>query len=147
MMKTEMRNLLGFVAVFVLLSSCSLSKKENAVKADDTMLFNNEWRLVKMGAKNMKYEEGCEPITLLLTSEPENVSGFSGCNRYFGKFATKKNKLSFKQMACTLMVCPQQDMNLESRYLQLLDKVNSFVMQDDTLMLMKDDKVLLIFER
>lgn len=147
MMKTEMRNLLGFVAVFVLLSSCSLSKKENTVKADDATLFYKEWRLVKMGAKNMKYEEGCEPITLLLTSEPENVSGFSGCNRYFGKFATKKNKLSFKQMACTQMACPQQDMNLESRYLQLLDKVNSFVMQDDTLMLMKDDKVLLIFER
>lgn len=147
MMKTEMRNLLGFVVVFVLLSSCSLSKKENTVKADDTTLFYKEWKLVKMGTKNMKYEEGCEPITILLTSEPENVSGFSGCNRYFGKFATKKNKLSFSQMACTQMACPQQDMNLESRYLQLLDKVNSFVMQDDTLMLMKDDKVLLIFER
>ena len=147
MMKTEMWNLLGFVAVFVLLSSCSLAKKENAVKADDATLFYKEWKLVKMGSKNMKYEEGCEPITLLLTSEPENVSGFSGCNRYFGKFATKKNKLSFKQMACTQMACPQQDMNLESRYLQLLDRVNSFTMQDDTLMLMKDDKVLLIFER
>lgn len=147
MMKTEMRNLLGFVVVFVLLFSCSLSKKENTVKADDATLFHKEWKLVKMGTKNMKYEEGCEPITLLLTSEPENVSGFSGCNRYFGKFATKKNKLSFKQMACTQMACPQQDMNLESRYLQLLDKVNSFTMRNDTLMLMKDDKVLLIFER
>ena len=147
MIKIGLRNFLGFIGVFVLLSACSLSKKEKVVKADNTMLFNNEWRLVKMGSKNMKYEEGCEPITLLLTSEPENVSGFSGCNRYFGKFATKKNKLSFKQMACTLMACPQQDMNLEDRYLQLLDKVNSFTLQNDTLMLLKDDKVLLIFEK
>lgn len=50
-------------------------------------------------------------------------------------------------MACTLMACPQQDMNLEDRYLQLLDKVNSFTLQNDTLMLLKDDKVLLIFEK
>jgi len=45
------------------------------------------------------------------------------------------------------MACPQQDMNLEDRYLQLLDKVNSFTVQNDTLMLLKDDKVLLIFEK
>ena len=146
-MKTEVRNLLGLAGVFVLLSACSLSKKENAVKADDARLFYKEWKLVKMGTKNMKYEEGGEPITLLLTFEPENVSGFSGCNRYFGKFSTKKNRLSFKQMACTQMACPQQDMSLEDRYLQLLEKVNSFTMRNDTLMLMKNDKVLLIFER
>lgn len=147
MKKSILQNFLCFVAALALLSACSLSKKGGAEKADGRTLFNKEWRLVKMGAKSMKYEQGSEPISLLLTSEPENVSGFSGCNRYFGKFATKKDRLSFKQMACTQMVCPQQDMNLESRYFQLLDKVNSFVVQDDTLTLLKDDKVLLVFER
>ena len=94
----------------------------------------------------MKYSEENETITLLMTCEPENVSGFSACNRYFGKFTYKKGKLIFKDMASTAMMCPNQTMELERRYLTQLEKVNNFIVDEDgQLLLRKDEKVLLIF--
>ncbi len=81
-----------------------------------------------------------------MTSEPENVSGFSACNRYFGKFTLKKGVLTFKDMASTAMMCPEQTMELERRYLMQLEKVNNFVITEEgELHLRKDEKVLLIF--
>ena len=44
------------------------------------------------------------------------------------------------------MMCPNQTMDLERRYLMQLDKVNNFMVDEDgQLLLRKDEKVLLIF--
>ncbi len=132
----------------ILFASCSLfrnTQKEEA-EVDTQSVFGVEWKLKKIGNKLMKYEEESEIITLLMTSEPENVSGFSACNRYFGKFTLKKGVLTFKDMASTAMMCPEQTMELERRYLMQLDKVNNFVITEEgELHLRKDEKVLLIF--
>lgn len=144
-MKQGMKKYFWLSVAAVLLSGCSIFKKKSDQSGDATSLFGTEWRLCSIGSKQMKYKEDRETVTLLVTRDPENVSGFSGCNRYFGKFTSKKDKLSFSQMACTLMACPEQDMDLERRYLESLEKVNNYTIENDTLFLRKDEKVLLIF--
>jgi heat shock protein HslJ len=144
-----MKKIIFFFALFFSFTACSVLNKdmENQNKESDVQtVFGVEWKLKKIGNKEMKYSEENEIITLLMTSEPENVSGFSACNRYFGKFIYKKGKLTFKDMASTAMMCPNQTMDLEKRYLMQLDKVNNFVITEDgELHLRKDDKILLIF--
>ncbi len=144
-----MKRLIFFFALFFCFTACSILNKdlENQNKEMETQsIFGVEWKLKKIGNKEMKYTEDNETITLLMTSEPENVSGFSACNRYFGKFTYKKGKLLFKDMASTAMLCPNQTMELERRYLTQLEKVNNFVITEDgELHLRKDEKVLLIF--
>lgn len=135
---------LAFSGLF-LASACSVSKSESNNVLDATSLFGTEWKLEKIGSSKMKYDEERDRITLLMTKEPENVSGFSACNRYFGKFTIKKNKLIFKEMAATQMACPEQKMNLEDRYLLTLNKVNNYLIENDTLYLRNDERVLLIF--
>jgi heat shock protein HslJ len=144
-----MKKIVFFLALFFSFTACSVLNKdmENQNKENDVQtVFGVEWKLKKIGNKEMKYSEENEVITLLMTSEPENVSGFSACNRYFGKFIYKKGKLTFRDMASTAMMCPNQTMDLEKRYLMQLDKVNNFVITEDgELHLRKDDKILLIF--
>jgi heat shock protein HslJ len=144
-----MKKIVFFLALFFSFTACSVLNKdmENQNKENDVQtVFGVEWKLKKIGNKEMKYSEENEIITLLMTSEPENVSGFSACNRYFGKFIYKKGKLTFRDMASTAMMCPNQTMDLEKRYLMQLDKVNNFVITEDgELHLRKDDKILLIF--
>ena len=135
---------LAFSGLF-LAFACSVSKNESNNISEEPSLFGTEWKLERIGSSKMKYEEERDRITLLMTMEPENVSGFSACNRYFGKFSIKKNKLVFKEMAATQMACPEQKMNLEDRYLQTLNKVNNYLIENDTLFLKNDDRVLLIF--
>lgn len=143
-----MKRILTFVVISLLFASCSMlrnTQKEDVEENNQTM-FGIEWKLKKIGNKLMKYDEESEIITLLMTSEPENVSGFSACNRYFGKFTLKKGVLTFKDMASTAMMCPEQTMELERRYLMQLEKVNNFVITEEgELHLRKDEKVLLIF--
>lgn len=144
-----MKKIIFFLALFFSFTACSILNKdmENQNKENDVQtVFGVEWKLKKIGNKEMKYSEENETITLLMTSEPENVSGFSACNRYFGKFIYKKGKLTFRDMASTAMMCPNQTMDLERRYLTQLDKVNNFeITEDGELHLRKDDKILLIF--
>ncbi len=129
-------------------TSCAIFKnqqKENEQTETQTV-FGVEWKLKQIGNKSIKYEEERETITLLMTSEPENVSGFSACNRYFGKFTFRKGVLSFKDIASTAMMCPNQTMELERRYLSQLEKVNNFLITEEgELHLRKDEKVLLVF--
>ncbi len=143
-----MKRILTFIVISLLFASCSMlrnTQKEDVEENNQTM-FGIEWKLKKIGNKLMKYDEESEIITLLMTSEPENVSGFSACNRYFGKFTLKKGVLTFKDMASTAMMCPEQTMELERRYLMQLEKVNNFVITEEgELHLRKDEKVLLIF--
>lgn len=144
-----MKKNIFFLALFFSFTACSVLNKDmdNQNKENDVQtVFGVEWKLKKIGNKEMKYSEENETITLLMTSEPENVSGFSACNRYFGKFIYKKGKLTFRDMASTAMMCPNQTMDLERRYLTQLDKVNNFeITEDGELHLRKDDKILLIF--
>lgn len=144
-MKFGLKHIFTLSALCFLATSCSITKQEHNETDDQVPLFGTEWKLEKIGSSKVKYNEENERITLLMTMEPENVSGFSGCNRYFGKFSIKKNKLVFKEMAATLMACPQQTMDFESKYLKTLDKVNNFIIENDTLFLKNDDRILLIF--
>ena len=144
-----MKKIIFCFALFFSFTACSVLNKdmENQNKENEQQtVFGVEWKLKKLGSKEMKYSEENETITLLMTCEPENVSGFSACNRYFGKFTYKKGKLIFKDMASTAMMCPNQTMELERRYLTQLEKVNNFIVDEDgQLLLRKDEKVLLIF--
>jgi heat shock protein HslJ len=143
-----MKRILTLLMIATCLTSCSVfkNKQQNMEQQESQTVFGVEWKLKQIGNKVMKYDEEREIITLLMTSEPENVSGFSACNRYFGKFTLKKGVLTFKDMASTAMMCPEQTMELERRYLMQLDKVNNFVITEEgELHLRKDEKVLLIF--
>lgn len=143
-----MKKLLTFLIIVMCFTSCAIFKnqqKENEQTETQTV-FGVEWKLKQIGNKSIKYEEERETITLLMTSEPENVSGFSACNRYFGKFTFRKGVLSFKDIASTAMMCPNQTMGLERRYLSQLEKVNNFLITEEgELHLRKDEKVLLVF--
>lgn len=145
-----MKKALTFLGIVIMLSSCSILKedksKEFQTSINEKEIFGVEWKLKQIGSRIIKYTEENETITLLMTNEPENVSGFSACNRYFGKFTLKKGVLTFKQIASTAMMCPEQTMDTERRYLTQLDKVNNFLITEEgELHLRKDEKVLLIF--
>lgn len=144
-----MKKLLTFLVMIICFTSCSVLKpeqKEVEEIEEAQSIFGVEWKLKKIGVKLVKYEEESEKITLLMTSEPENVSGFSACNRYFGKFTYRKGVFTFKDIASTAMMCPNQTMEIERRYLTQLNKVNNFIVTEDgELHLRQDEKVLLVF--
>ena len=65
-------------------------------------------------------------ITLVL--DDGHVGGHSGCNRYMGQVNTKDGAgaIGFGPLAGTMMACPQDQMELERRYLKVLAGVRRF---------------------
>ena len=51
----------------------------------------------------------------------KDVSGFSGCNRFFGSYSFVGGELTFGPLVTTRMACPPDKMDTERRVLQLLE--------------------------
>ncbi len=68
---------------------------------------------------------------LVLTAEGK-LSGFAGCNRFMGGYHSTHSRLQTGPLATTRMACPQ-GMELERRFLQTLQSVDRFRIEEDTL--------------
>lgn len=56
----------------------------------------------------------------------ESITGTSGCNRYNAPYEAGGDEISFGPIAGTQMACPEPQMGVETRYLQLLESVATF---------------------
>lgn len=54
------------------------------------------------------------------------ISGVSGCNQYNASYEASGDEISFGPIAGTQMACPQVEMDVEARYLRLLESVATF---------------------
>ena len=74
------------------------------------------------------------------------VSGFSGCNNYFSELTTNsKDTFQIKSIGATRKLC--DNISVEEDYLNLLEKVNKYVISETSLELYKDNVLLLKFKR
>jgi len=152
------RFFLATILLAILLTSCSVfnqkdkasakkidNKTKNGLSLQELDLFQTEWELIKMGAAKPKLTATDNNISILFSKDNSHFAGFSGCNRYSGKYDIKKEKLLFDNIISTKMACPEADMTFETNYLNALNKVNNFAINGDTLFLKKDERAVLIF--
>lgn len=72
-----------------------------------------------------------------------HVLGFSGCNRFNGSYTIDGNNITFGPMASTRMMCREEANTIERQMLDALSQVNSFLLNDNELTLLKDKTTLI----
>jgi heat shock protein HslJ len=78
-------------------------------------------------------------------SIPEKkFNGNGGCNRINGDYTIDKNHIHFTSISSTKMNCP--DIAFENTFLSLLEKVNKYEVQNNTMLLKDDNKVLVMLK-
>jgi len=97
-----------------------------------------EWKLSKI---NGKFVSLIKPITLNFNTTEQKVSGFAGCNQYFGNFTADKTSLKFSLLGSTKMYC--DSMEIENKFLDILTQINSFSSENNILILLTDQQVIL----
>lgn len=102
-----------------------LEKKPTPIALED-----GSWLVA--GIVGFKGDFKRDPL-LSLSSELNQVSGSTGCNRFFGKVITDKNKLSFQNIGLTKMAC--DDNGLEVQMLAVLNKTASYKIAENVLLL------------
>ena len=144
-----MRILFSLFALIMYTRSCNSSKKaaENTNTETTNSNTSNKMRLLLSGSYIITQIENTDNISNKLTinfdDKLNKVTGFTGCNRFFGAYTINNSALSFGNMATSKKFCPEEINAVERQLLNAISRVNSFTVQDNNLVLLENDTVLI----
>jgi len=126
-----MKNLLYLISLVALVSCSSQS-------FPDKNLYGKHLTVVEMMGTPVQTSGSLNDAHLIFNSQNGLINGSGGCNRVFGNYTLdKKKSIRFSEIGATRMAC--QNMNFETRFLNLLEQVRYYEIEDNMLLL-KDGK-------
>ena len=130
------QNLLSFtLLVLLLLSACS------AFPGGDP-LAGTSWKLSSYAGK-----PGLPETDVTIQFQDGQAGGQAGCNSFGGAYQVNGQRITFHDMASTLMACtsPAGVMEQEAEFLGSLNEVERFELSEGQLQLIRADGQALIF--
>ncbi|MGZ5521061.1 MAG: META domain-containing protein [Halobacteriota archaeon] len=117
-------------------SSVKPSPNATSTTSPALQLEGTTWKLTSL-ATETGVNNTLPNTTITAIFDDGNVTGSSGCNRYFGSYQLNKTEINFGQVGSTLMFCPDPDgvMTQETTYLLLLKDVTSYAISNNGLTL------------
>ncbi len=108
-------------------------------------LEGTNWKLTKMAGIPASALNGeADFFTLYFDAAETTVHGRTNCNRFFGAYELKGDKLELENMGMTRMACP--DMEYEDAFVKMLDETDRYAIDGAELTLYDDGRVLAVFE-
>ena len=105
------------------------------------MLFMHQWNLSELEEKAVVITAGTQPHLLFFPGQVSRVSGSTGCNKLNGSFVlAAENSMTFSPLATTKMACIGD--NVESKFLEVLGKVNRWAMINKQLLLKNGEVIM-----
>ncbi len=98
-------------------------------------LENTHWELARLGDAPVMLAAGQRAPYIVLDSSDRRISGYAGCNRLMGGYTLAGAKLSFTQLAGTMMACAQ-GMELEQALHAALTRVAGWRLEGNDLALL-----------
>ena len=96
-------------------------------KTDKQITLNNKWKVISMqGIDDLQIRP-----TIQFDADEKKISGFAGCNNYFGSYDPESIQLDFSKMGMTRKMCP--DMTVESAFTNHLRNVSYYKIENKVL--------------
>jgi putative lipoprotein len=128
----------GVLLALSLTTSCSLMTPPPTIKSvTSATLLDTHWRLTRLGEQLVQNPVGANAVHITLQSQNTNVTGNSGCNRMFGRYALENDMLKFDGIGGTKMFCEAR-MDLEQRFTNALMSVMRWKITGTTLELLDE---------
>ena len=109
----------------------------------DAGLANTYWKLIELDGQPVSPGANQRELHMVLTSEGNKVSGFSGCNRFMGGYEQSEGQLQFGQLASTMMAC-MENMEQEKHFLDALARAKRFNISSESLVMYSDEEQLIL---
>lgn len=149
-MRPEYVRLLGWYLVLaVVIAACSASGLfGGATFIDLRTVQQGTWVLQSYGSENALAPALPDSrITLIFDFDAKSAKGSAGCNHYTTNLTLKGSDLSFSEAMRTLMACsPDEIMEQENAYLDLLGQVENYRINGDSLVLITESGSALHFQ-
>ncbi|WP_055436364.1 META domain-containing protein [Lacinutrix algicola] len=128
----------------IILNACGASNQATSNLSNDTMKSVQETLNGTFTVSEMAVENLTKDLTITFDEANSKVSGFSGCNNFFGTYTTEGNTMKFSALGSTKKMCADKNSNLvESKMMAELGKVTNFKIKGDKLILLDSKTELL----
>lgn len=104
-------------------------------------ILNVTWKLIELDGKLVEIN-GIKPFNLIFDANRGFAYGYAGCNGFTGEFNIKGESLQLFGVFRTELGCEPIVMDIESRYINALEKLDGFALEEDVLLLKKGSMVL-----
>jgi len=127
------------VLILLIFNQCSESKKMSEENYVEFVINTSNWVLTEWSNDSLSVIISAEkPITLDFDELNKKLSGFAGCNQYFGNYKLENEVFSVGPIGGTMMLCAEGIMNQEMRFLGLLESGVNISMKNKFLILEDD---------
>lgn len=141
-----MKTILSVLLIFFLITGCNQGDEREAATEKSTIetmdtpeLKGSSWILTELQEKSVQKSEDWGVPEITFHKEDNRLSGYGGCNQLNGSFILgDDNEVRFSQIATTKRYC-EPVMALEDNFLAILNRVSSYRMDNETLILLFDD--------
>lgn len=105
-----------------------------------------EWELRELDGKPAPLGAGSRPATIRFENDSARVTGFAGCNRYFGGYTLDGTTIRFGGVGMTRMAC-SDGMALEQQLAAALEATRRYELDGPRLTLLGESGAVARFER
>ena len=132
---------LFLILIFFILGGIgSCNSTREAAKLKDA-----KWELKTLNGEKVELTESKDDMFIQFDIAEKRVNGRAACNRFFGQFELDDLKLKFSPVGATRMTCP--DLQKETEFFEMLEKVDSFRLKDDVLSFLSKGEVVATFKK
>lgn len=131
-------HLLLFALGAFILSSCGTTKNDNSMdnpgKSFSEIPTGTFWKLEKLDGKDYSdFMNDGKEIGFTLEKENNRISGFAGCNSFFGTYDLEPgNRIHFSAIGSTRMACPDSRFK-ENEFLEIFTMADNYTINENTL--------------
>jgi heat shock protein HslJ len=133
----------AYAAVLVVLASVLFPV---CILAESTLaLIGPTWLLLEAKGMAVKVPADARQPFILFQGTEKRVSGYSGCNEFFGNYELKGDTLTFGPVGMTRRSCEGAAGDTESVFLKVLGETRSWKIEKGILVLLDNSGVLARF--
>ena len=138
-----MKATVAFIFFMLFLAGIAFVNLKGMKSSDDLKVLAPEqladiaWRATAIGEMRLDEDSG---IHVQFDADGQ-VTGNSGCNRFFGSYELQEGKLSIGPLGATRMACPEPAMSFEISFLAALQSADTAARADDRLAIRNADGV------
>lgn len=124
-----------------LLGACTA--KNMTLATDDDVLVETYWMLISLEGEDLQGPIDTKTAYIRFREDGNEVNGFTGCNKFFGKYEMNGDSIRLSDLGSTKMACPA--MEQENKLMGILARVDSYSISDYLLTLYGGGKAIATF--
>jgi heat shock protein HslJ len=134
-----MKILCSFFALIMMMESCNSTKETVVISPENIEKLSGTYFISQIEG----YSTISEELSITFEDATNKVTGFAGCNTFFGTYNLDNQSITFQAIAMTKKYCQMEVNNLENQFLKALKSANKVSINENIMSLLVNDTVLL----